>query len=123
MGLWSFFHKKKKEEEELHLKEKKFKNFLEHSSKMNSKELIESNWEQEENLDFMNTKSDNQKVNFDSLEERTEYIKSCCERTIEASRQIGHCQPYEGGHSKGQNNHPVRYNRVSDSEWVHAYNN
>ncbi len=76
MGLWNFFRKKKEEKQEFHLEDKKFKNFLEHSAME----------EQDRSMEEIDTWEN--KIDFTSKEDRTGYINNCCERAIEASRQI-----------------------------------
>lgn len=70
MGLLDFFRKKKKEQkEEQYIKEEDFE------GQLNSQE-------------FDSLKIEKQNIDFDSKEETTNYIKNCCEKTIEASKQI-----------------------------------
>lgn len=74
MGLWDFFHKKKEEIKE------------------GSQDVLESvNGEAlnpERETDYLGEELEEQKVNFDSEEDSSGYVQSCCERIMEASRQI-----------------------------------
>ena len=70
MGLFDFFRKKKKEQnEEQYIKENDFE------EQLNLKE-------------FNSLKIEKQNIDFASKEDTTNYIKNCCEKTIEASKQI-----------------------------------
>lgn len=74
MGLWDFFHKKKEKIKE------------------GSQDVLESvNGEAlnpERENDYLGEELEEQKVNFDSEEDSSGYVQSCCERIMEASRQI-----------------------------------
>lgn len=75
MGLWDFFRKKKEETKE-------------YPSDRPEPENLEASGHFDSPEDLGADQLEEQKVNLDSREDSIGYVQSCCERILEASRQI-----------------------------------